>query len=465
MMEARLLYFDSESSRIEPASKAILARAGIEAAPVNCHAACPTLLFFCEPGPALLQKLAALRAAGAERILALGVSAPPEQACAWQLLSAGATDLLSWNDTDEVAMAVAARLARWQQIDELLDSSVIKGSLVGKSPRWQSTLRQVVEVARFTPASALILGESGTGKELIARLFHSLDPRQDKGNLVVVDCTTIVPELSGSEFFGHERGAFTGAAGTRDGAFALARGGTVFLDEVGELPLPLQAQLLRAVQEQTFKRVGGNTWFKADFRLVCATNRDLQAAVHRGEFRHDLYHRIANWVFTLPPLRERTEDIVPLARHFVQQRFAGKKAVELDATVEQCLLRRDYPGNIRELRQLVMRIMDRHVGNGAVTVGDLPPLERPTDVSGECDWRDDSFLRSIGLALSSGVGMKEIGRAAEDSAIQLALREAGGNLQCAATRLGVTDRALQLRRATARQAKLPAQPQQVPEIS
>jgi transcriptional regulator with GAF, ATPase, and Fis domain len=463
-MEARQLYCDSESSRIAHESKAILARAGIDAAPANCSTACPTLLFFSEAGPHLLQKLAALRAAGAERVLALGVSAPPDQACAWQLLCAGASDLLSWNNTEDVAMAVAARLARWRQIDELVDSPLIAGSLVGKSPRWQSTLRQVVEVARFTAATALILGESGTGKELIARLFHSLDPRQDKGNLVIVDCTTIVPELSGSEFFGHERGAFTGASGTRDGAFALARGGTVFLDEVGELPLSLQAQLLRAVQEQTFKRVGGNTWFKADFRLVCATNRDLQAAVHRGEFRHDLFHRIANWVFTLPPLRDRTEDIVPLARHFVQQRCAGQKPVELDATVEQCLLRRLYPGNIRELRQLVMRIMDRHVGNGGITVGDLPPLERPAEASGETDWRDDSFLRSIGLALSSGVGMKEIGRAAEDSAIQLAMREAGGNLQCAASRLGVTDRALQLRRATARQAQLP-QPQQVPDIS
>jgi transcriptional regulator with PAS, ATPase and Fis domain len=128
-------------------------------------------------------------------------------------------------------------------------------------------------------------------------------------------------------------------------------------------------------------------------------------------------------------------------------------------------LRRLYPGNIRELRQLVMRIMDRHVGEGAITAGDLPMLERPDDAPGTREWRDNSFLRSIGLALSSGVGMKEIGRAAEDSAIQLALREADGNLQDAACRLGVTDRALQLRRATARQAQLPVQPQQVPEIS
>jgi transcriptional regulator with GAF, ATPase, and Fis domain len=464
MMEARLLYCDEESSRMESESMATLARAGVKAAIAQSSHSCPTLLFFGKAEPALLQKLAALRAAGTDRVLAIGVGAPPDQACAWRMLCAGASDLLSWNGSDEVASSIAARLTRWQQIDDLLDSPLIASSLVGRSPRWQATLRQVVEVARFTPASALVLGESGTGKELIARLFHSLDPRPDKGNLVVVDCTTIVPELSGSEFFGHERGAFTGASGTRDGAFALARGGTVFLDEVGELPLALQAQLLRAVQEQTFKRVGGNTWFKADFRLVCATNRDLQAAVQRGEFRHDLYHRIANWVFTLPPLRERTEDIVPLARHFMQQRRAGQKPLELDATVEQCLLRREYPGNIRELRQLVMRIMDRHVGEGAITAGDLPLPERPDDAPGTCEWRDNSFLRSIGLALSSGVGMKEIGRAAEDSAIQLALREADGNLQDAASRLGVTDRALQLRRATAR-AQLPAQPQQVPEIS
>src|SRR4029450_8247587 len=160
----------------------------------------------------------------------------------------------------------------------------------------------------FSQVSVLIVGESGTGKELIARLIHDLDQRRDKGDFVVVDCTTIVPELSGSELFGHERGAFTGAVGTREGAFALADGGTLFLDEVGELPLPLQGQLLRVVQARMYKRVGGNHWHRTEFRLVCATNRDLAREVERDAFRSDFYYRIANWPCRLPPLGERRGD-------------------------------------------------------------------------------------------------------------------------------------------------------------
>src|SRR5678816_4688946 len=140
----------------------------------------------------------------------------------------------------------------------------------------------------------LIAGESGTGKELVARLIHALDRREPKGPFVVLDCTTVSPELAGSEFFGHERGAFTTAVTAREGAFAMADGGTLFLDEVGELPLALQAELLRVIQERVYKRVGSNTWKQADFRLVCATNRDLAAEEAKGNFRLDLFHRIAS---------------------------------------------------------------------------------------------------------------------------------------------------------------------------
>src|SRR5262249_44123862 len=153
--------------------------------------------------------------------------------------------------------------------------------------------------------------------ELLARLIHELNAATKERSLVVVDCTTIVPELSGSEFFGHERGAFTGAVAARDGAFALADGGTLFLDEIGELPSHLQAQLLRVIEEGTYKRVGGNAWQRTNFRLVCATNRDLPRLVEAGKFRGDLYFRIASWVFRIPPLSERIEDILPLARHFL----------------------------------------------------------------------------------------------------------------------------------------------------
>ena len=151
----------------------------------------------------------------------------------------------------------------------------------------------------------LSLGETGTGKELAARLIHTLDRRPRKGDLVVLDCATVVPQLAGSEFFGHERGAFTDAVAGRDGCFALANGGTLFLDEIGELPLTLQAELLRAIQERTFKRVGSNVWRSSVFRLVCASNRELLAEVGQSAFRMDLYYRVASVTITLPPLRDR----------------------------------------------------------------------------------------------------------------------------------------------------------------
>src|SRR6516162_7426096 len=174
------------------------------------------------------------------------------------------------------------------------------------------------------------MGESGTGKEMLAQLIKELDFTARTANLTVVDCTTIVPELSGSEFFGHERGAFTGAINARDGAFALANGGILFLDEIGELPLPLQAQLLRVIQERSYKRVGGSTWHRTEFRLVCATNRNLLEMVTRGEFRADLFHRIASFICKLPPLRERIEDIIPLAEHFFRQVDPNHKVPHLD---------------------------------------------------------------------------------------------------------------------------------------
>jgi transcriptional regulator with GAF, ATPase, and Fis domain len=218
----------------------------------------------------------------------------------------------------------------------------------------------------------LITGESGTGKELIARLIHTLDPRQNKRDLVVLDGASVVPELSGSEFFGHERGAFTGAVATREGAFALADGGTLFLDEAGELPMTLQAELLRVMQEGSYKRVGSNNWQRTDFRLVSATNRDLLAEEMRGCFRRDFYYRIAGWVCHLSPLRERPEDILPLARRFMEKLRPGE-SYEFDDAAREYLLTRKYPGNVRDLRQLVTRIFYRHVGPGPITVGDIAP--------------------------------------------------------------------------------------------
>ena len=316
-------------------------------------------------------------------------------------------------------------------------------------------MRQVVEVACFTDASILITGESGTGKELVARLVHTLDPRANKKDLVVLDCTTVVPELSGSEFFGHERGAFTGAVGAREGAFALADGGTLFLDEVGELPLPLQGQLLRVVQERMYKRVGGNDWHQTEFRLVCATNRDLACEVGADAFRSDFYYRIASWSCRLPPLRERRDDILPLARHFIRE-FSGERRRARAERRGARLPARPRVSGQRPRPPPVHR--PDHVSGTSVPGRSRPARFRTGDRSRRprpprrLARRDVRELHPHGG--DPGRRAREIGRVAEDTAVRIAIAEHGGNLQRAAGSLGVTDRALQLRRAVRREQAL-----------
>ena len=367
----------------------------------------------------------------------------------WGLLRAGASEVLSGACEPDSVAALAARLRRWHEVDRLVRSPLVRENLIGTSPVWQGFLRALVEAAVFTEFPILLMGESGTGKELAARLVHSLDPRPDKKDVVILDCTTITPELSGSEFFGHERGAFTGATGPRNGAFALADGGTLFLDEIGELPLSMQAQLLRVVQERQFKRVGGNQWLRTRFRLVCATNRVLHDEVQADRFRADLYYRIATCVLHLPPLRERPDDIIPLARHFLSEATSANPPSEIGPAVQQLLQARRYPGNVRELRQLMGRIAARHVGS-EVTVGDIPESEWPEGDLDQVPWTGDAFESAIRHALCLGVKLKDIGQAATETAIRIAVGDEDGNLQRAAKRLGVTDRALQMRRANRR---------------
>jgi transcriptional regulator with GAF, ATPase, and Fis domain len=389
--------------------------------------------------------------AGTERIL--GLLVPGEAgglARLWDLLHAGSADVMPWNCQPDQVGNVTARLRRWRAVDDLVTSPLVEGAVVGASTVWRSVLREVVEVGRFTTASVLITGESGTGKEMVARLIHDLDQRPGKGKLVVLDCTTVVPSLSGSEFFGHDRGAYTGAVTAREGAFELADGGTLFLDEVGELPAPMQAELLRVVQEGTFKRVGSNLWRKSEFRLICATNRNLEEEQRKGTFRSDFYYRIASWKLHLPSLRKRADDIVPLFRHFYQQHRPEGGRPPLDDAVHDLLLRREYPGNVRDLRNLAFRVAQRHVGDGPVTVGDIPAEEWPAPGAEHHGWRDQDFERCIRTSIRSGATLREITAGTSETAISIALADEGGNLRRAARRLGVTDRALQLRRAAQR---------------
>jgi len=425
---------------------------GKEVPPTGTSADTPHIVVFDSVTTAVVDQLTALSLGGLFRVMAVTLSpAPPQVRDSFALLHAGASDVLAGEDATELAKQIVARLERWSAVDELLRLPVVQRNLAGLSRGWIALLRQVVESARFTSSDVLLLGESRTGKELLARLIHTLDNRTQKHELVVLDCTTIVPELSGSEFFGHERGAFTGASTGRDGAFALANGGTLFLDEVGELPRALQSQLLRVIQEHSFKRIGGNNWQKTDFRLVCATNKDLRNEVARGTFRADLYYRMAGQTFRLPPLRDRPEDIPVLARYFVKQLMNDGEAAAFDPAVRDFLMTRDYPGNIRDLKQVVSRMLHRHVGAGPITIGAISAEDRPLG-DGSADSADSSsgWDGLVRRALAQGLGLKDIGRLAEGVAVRVVVQDEEGNLQRAARRLRVSDRALQMRRATGR---------------
>ncbi|TMA57381.1 MAG: PAS domain S-box protein [Deltaproteobacteria bacterium] len=227
--------------------------------------------------------------------------------------------------------------------------------IIGRSGPLLKVLAEVKEVAE-TGATVMIFGETGTGKELIARAIHLASRRRDKP-LIKVNCAAIPATLIESEFFGHEQGAFTGATKKRDGRFALAHGGTIFLDEVGELPLGLQSKLLRVLQEGEFEPVGSSQTRKVDLRVIVATNRDLQACVREGKFREDLYYRLNVFPIQLPPLRERRDDIGILAAAFAQK-FARRMGRTLEPLSEDCLRRLqayNWPGNVRELQNILER--------------------------------------------------------------------------------------------------------------
>jgi PAS domain S-box-containing protein len=227
--------------------------------------------------------------------------------------------------------------------------------IIGESPALQSVLQSVREVAG-TDASVTILGETGTGKELIARAIHSRSLRREKP-LIKINCAALPAGLVESELFGHERGAFSGAIAKRIGRFELAHGGTIFLDEVGELPPDVQAKLLRVLQEREFERVGGNATIKVDVRVIAATNRDLPRAIADGKFREDLFYRLNVFPISLPPLRKRAGD-VPMLVHFLVGKFAarvGKRIESVGAATMQRLVEYPWPGNVRELENVVER--------------------------------------------------------------------------------------------------------------
>jgi len=238
---------------------------------------------------------------------------------------------------------------------EEVNVSMNFGRIVGQSPALAAMMARIEAVAA-TPASVLIIGETGSGKELVAHAIHARSQRAS-GPLVKVNCAAIPHELFESEFFGHVRGAFTGAHRDRVGRFELADGGTIFLDEVGEIPLSLQGKLLRVLQEREFERVGDDRTRKVDARVIAATNKDLEKAVEAGEFREDLYYRLSVFPVQVPPLRKRGDDVIQLAAHFLEQvcRQFGRPVPQFTQGQVEALRRYDWPGNVRELKNVIER--------------------------------------------------------------------------------------------------------------
>lgn len=296
-----------------------------------------------------------------------------------------------------------------------LGASYKDKSLVGKSEAMGKVF-QAIDLAAKSDVNVLIHGESGTGKELVARAIHLNSAQgQNKSPFVAVNCGAIPENLLESELFGYEKGSFTGAASRRIGKFEQAQGGTIFLDEIGDLPPPLQVKILRVLQEREIERVGGTQPIPIQFRFVTATNRDLKKMVKEEKFREDLYYRINVFPIRIPPLRDRKEDIPELFIHFVKRNREGKSPIKTEEKALRCLLDYDWPGNVRELENFVERLMLLADGKSIVTEKDIYAL--------------DAFGGDpVKAPASSSTDRAAVLGDAEKNLLENALREAGGNI-------------------------------------
>jgi two-component system response regulator FlrC len=377
--------------------------------------------------PGALDGIDLLRAARSEQpdmeVIVLTAHGSVESAV--EAMKLGAFDYLQkpLSSPAELRLLVARALERRALVakDEVQRQIRRIPELTYGDPVMQPVVKAIERVAP-TSSTVLLLGETGTGKELVAQAIHEQSPRASHP-FVPVNCAAISETLMESEIFGHEKGAFTGATTARRGRLELADDGTLFLDEIGELKLELQAKLLRVLQEQRFERLGGTRTIHVDVRWIAATNRNLEAMIAAGQFREDLYHRLAVFPIRLPPLRERRQDILPLAEALLARLSAdlGRPPLRLDDVARKRIQQGTWPGNVRELSNALER---------AAILADGDTLRGQ-------DLQVSTVLPSGGVAPTTGT-MDEI----EAEAIRRALREMGGNRRRAAERLGMPERTL-----------------------
>ncbi len=352
-----------------------------------------------------------------------------------EAMKAGASDYIAKPiDLDELRLLIDRISGRRTIIQE---NKILRKELRGKEVTPEQiifrsvAMEEVINLAgRVAPsrATVLIQGESGTGKELIARLIHDLSPRAEKP-MTIVNCAALPENLLESELFGHEKGAFTGAASTRLGRFEEADGGTLFLDEIGELTNTVQVKLLRFLQEREFQRIGGNRTFHSDVRVISATNRNLEDRMKEGEFREDLFYRLNVVDITIPPLKERKEDLSPLIDHFLK-RFSSennRKIVGIASKARDLLMKYDYPGNVRELENILERAVVIARGTHIETA-DLPFSESNAHSVNTRNWNQGNLKESMALL--------------EQDMVQNAMAETGNHQTKAARILGISERML-----------------------
>ena len=326
----------------------------------------------------------------------------------------------------EIKAMHAAVVEENRRLRDLVCGAFHMGNMVGTSAAFRAVLRELVQVTA-SDATVLIRGESGTGKELIAGVIHANSERAKKP-FIKVSCAAMPDGLVESELFGHERGAFTGALGARKGRFEMADGGTLFLDEVGDMTPLAQSKLLRVMQEREFERVGGMDTLRVDVRLIAATSRPLEAMVADGSFREDLYYRLNVFPLMMPPLRERRDDIMPLALHFVDKLSAKNKrqVADISARAAGMLVAYDWPGNIRQLENVIERAVILCGSGGVIEVECLPVWMREAHAP-------------------AAMTLDEALVALEKRMIREALDAARGNMAKAAASLGITERVMGLR--------------------